>query len=177
MKDVLRVRRREAPSCLDEQAHDFGPRPLLRCKPICERAPLDVLHGNEDLLPERAHVVDRDDVGVRQLGHGLRFAQQPRASLTGTHFSRCPRADQLEGNFAAQLWIVRGVHQSHPAAAELALDDVAAQGPDRQGCCAGFRRFSFAVVRESLGNELGGRLVEKVPGLLIRGQKRLHFPA
>src|SRR5207253_2620548 len=72
MQDVLRVRCREASSCLDEQAHDFGPRPLRRCKPIGERAPLDVLHGNEDLLPERTYVMDGDDIRVRQLGHGLR---------------------------------------------------------------------------------------------------------
>src|SRR5205807_8391284 len=58
VKDSPRMRRREAPACLCEHAHDFGPRSWAIGEPIGERAPLDVLHGNEDLVPERPDVVD-----------------------------------------------------------------------------------------------------------------------
>src|SRR5712671_183989 len=55
-----------------------------------------------------------------------------------------------------------GVHQSHAAAAELALDDVTPHGRGRW---------------EPLRDELPSRFGEKVPGLLIGDKKGLHLLA
>jgi len=42
-------------------------------QPLAQRLPLDELHGDEDVVPEGAHVVHRDYVRVREPRQGLRL--------------------------------------------------------------------------------------------------------
>ena len=75
--------------------------------------------ATKTLLAEAAHVVDRDDVGVRQARHRLRLAQQARLLLG----QRRPHAavgdmQQLDRDLAVQLGIVGRVDLAHPAPAD-----------------------------------------------------------
>ena len=117
-----------APRGAEDPQH-LLPAPGLRRQPVGDGVPLDELHGDEDLVAERPHVVDDDDVRVREPGDGLRLAQRPlapfveRDAVTGLH------PQELDRDLSVQLRVVSGVDLPHPAAPDQAEHDVA---PDRR---------------------------------------------
>jgi hypothetical protein len=69
-------------------------------------------------------LVDGDDVGVGQTGHRLRLAEQAGAAvvvLTGGL-----AAQHLDGDFAVELVVVRGVHDAHATLAQAVENGEAA---------------------------------------------------
>ena len=79
---------------------------------------LDVAHGDVEepvgIAPfDLAGVVDRDHVGVVELGRPLRLADEPLAEAVVV---RKRRGEHLEGNLAAEAHVLGEVHDAHPAA-------------------------------------------------------------
>ena len=70
------VRRRQAARRRQEDAQDLPHRALLSLQPVGQRVPLDQLHRDEHAVGERAHVIDHHDVGIGDLGGGLRLADE-----------------------------------------------------------------------------------------------------
>jgi hypothetical protein len=102
---------------------DLLPAALLGLEPHAERLALHELHGEEHLLLDAADLVDLDDVGVRELGHG------PGLALHAGLVARAvvaAGAQQLEGDAAVELLVVGGVDDAHAALAEGAQDGEAA---------------------------------------------------
>ena len=105
---------------------DLAPGARLRLRPVSGGVPLDELHRDEDLVFERADVVDDDDVRVRQARDRLRLAQRPLPPLGQRHAGARLDAQQLDRDLAVQLRIVRRVDLAHPAAPDQPQHDVAA---------------------------------------------------
>jgi hypothetical protein len=59
---------------------------VLRGAPVPQRLALDELHRHEELIAQRANVVDRDHLRVRQACHCLRLAEQSSAHLVARSF-------------------------------------------------------------------------------------------
>ncbi len=119
--------------------------------------PLDVLHRDVHLIADGAHVVHDDDVRVHQLRDRLALAQETRAR--GAQLA----AEQLDGEWAIEIGIVRGVDDTHAAAAEHAGHDVAAdERPRRERGLDG-----AAGVRRIAGDGDGERI-----GVLLLGAQR-----
>ena len=83
-----------------------------------------VLHHDEQAARVLAQVVDCDDVGVAQLGTGLRFAEESRPQLIALVYVL---GDDLEGDHALQQGVARLVHGAHSAPPDLLRDLVLAQ--------------------------------------------------
>ena len=108
---------------------------MLRLRPEAGGVALDELHRDEDLVLERADVVDDDDVRVRQARDRLRLAQRPLPPLGQRHARARLDAQQLDRDLAIQLRIVGRVHLAHPAAPHQPEDDVTANaGAARERC-------------------------------------------
>ena len=73
------------------------------------------------LSPNVPDVVDDDDVRVLQLRDGLRLAQQARLAVGRV----AARAQELDGDLAIELGIVRRVDLAHAAAPQQADEDEA----------------------------------------------------
>ena len=73
------------------------------------------------------HLVDRDEVVVRDGGGGPRLAAEP---LVGHFVVRELRIEYLHGHVALQVRVVALQHDAHAAAADDALDVEAAEPPD-----------------------------------------------
>jgi len=114
-----RVRRGEPFAGGDERAHDVAPRPLLARQPQRQRLALDQLHRDEHGLADRADVVDRDHVRMRQPGERLGLAQHPRRRARRAGLAR---PHHLERDAAVEVGVVRGVDDAHAARADPLLD-------------------------------------------------------
>ncbi len=86
------------------------------------------LHRDEGHAFVLPHVVDDDDVGVVERGHGPRLADQARPGLV---VDALAEADDLERDAAVELVVQRAVHRAHAALAEEGLDEVAVEGVPR----------------------------------------------
>ena len=95
------------------------------CEPVCEGAALQKLHGDEDLLEGCSDVEDRDDVGVGQASHGLGFVQQAGTGFGVGTAAHAPDVQELDGDLAVQLWIVRRIDNAHASRAQSLDDHVA----------------------------------------------------
>ena len=107
---------------------------------------MDELHGDVDLVVVGADLVDADDVGVGEAGHGLGLADQAGAGvLVGA-----VGVEQLDGDLALELLVVGGVDDPGAAAAELADDGEAADAGGLAGVAeqAGHDVLLDAVVGE-----------------------------
>ena len=111
---------REALTDGEEDLEDRRPRRRVSLEPGVEGEAVDELHRQVDLVLVRADVVDRDDVGVRELGHRLGLALEASAGVG------VGRQQELERDLAIELRVVRGVDHPHPALADEVEDDVAA---------------------------------------------------
>ena len=119
MNQPCAMRRRE-PAAGRHEHRDHG---LLTARrpatPRAQRAPLDVLHRQEDAARVLAEVVDGDDVGMADARHRLRLAHQADAGRLAAH------GEELERHGAVQQRIVRGNDVGHPAAPDGRKDHVA----------------------------------------------------
>ena len=111
---------------LVEDAGDPGQRHRLAAADDLVEAPaLDELHVDVgDVVLGQAGVVDDHGVGVDELGHDLRLAAEPGAGLAVVGDAG---DDQLQGAVGVQLAMRDEPDGAHAAAAELLLDDVAAE--------------------------------------------------
>jgi hypothetical protein len=116
----------EALAGLAEHGGELGEGPALALEPGVQGHAVDELHGDVDLAAEGADLVDADDVGVRQPGHGLGLAQEAGAGQVLAGLG----VEQLDGDLAVELLVVGGIDDAGAAAAELAQDGEAA---DRGG--------------------------------------------
>ncbi len=140
--EPLFVRGGEAAPRRPEDPQDLLPAAGLRCQPVGDGVPLDELHRDEDLIVERPHVVDHDDVRVREPGDRLRLAQRPLPPLGQRDAVAGLDPQELDRDLSVQLRIVGGVDLPHPAAPDQAEHDVAAnrRAPDerRRGMLGGW---------------------------------------
>jgi hypothetical protein len=119
---------------------------------LLEVGPLDVLHGDEaDAVGAFVdHVVDGDDVRVREDAGALRFAHEAAAKLRQlVVLGREAGAKGLQRHQAADQRIARQVDDAHGPLADLLEDLVAAEllgfgrghrGLEEGGCFSGTRR-------------------------------------
>ena len=105
------VGRREPAPCLYVHVQQLAPRPRLLALPFCQRQALDELHRHEHLAPDLAHLIDLDDVGVRQPGQRLGLAKDPSAGLV----LRAGAMQQFDRHAPAVVGVVGRVHHPHAA--------------------------------------------------------------
>ena len=96
-------------------------------QPLLQRATLDVLHRDEDLIFEHANVVNRNDVRMRQAGHRLCFSEQARFGIAAARAKRAPGVQELDGELPVQLGVIRRIDDPHPAFADHVQDKVATE--------------------------------------------------
>jgi hypothetical protein len=124
MHDAGRMRGRESATGCDELRPDLLPVVPGLAQPCAQRLAFDQLHGNEKVGACDPGVIDRRDVGMRQLGHRSRFAHQARRALVRIVVRS--DAHQLDRELAPELRIVRLVDRAHATCAEGGKDDVPA---------------------------------------------------
>ena len=105
-----------------------------RCglEPAGQVAALDVLHGDEHPVLEGPDVEDRRHVGVRDLRHGLRLAQESRVRGRGLAGGEQLGAQELETDLAPELAVVGQTDGAHAAGADVPDDDVAVEHRPRR---------------------------------------------
>jgi hypothetical protein len=123
-------------------------------KHLRERLTLDQLHGVEVAAVGLADGVDRDDVGVVQLGGGLRLALEPLDRLLREPE---PGRQDLEGDPAIQRQLAGLVDDAHPASADLAQQIEIAEPAQGGGYGRGIRfaRKGVAVLGRRLAVRRG----------------------
>jgi hypothetical protein len=124
--DAAAVGGGEAPTGGEEHGDDLAPG-VRASQPLAEREALDELHGDEDLVAVGADVEEGDDVGVRELGHGLGLAQEAGAAEVLLLAAGEARVQELDGDLAVELGVIGGIDHAHAAGAEAAEDDEAAE--------------------------------------------------
>jgi hypothetical protein len=89
----------------------------------------DELHRQVAHAGHLAHVVDRDDVGVAQLGRDARLAVEALHQVleAGARGGQALEADRLDGEHPAEDLVLGLVHGPEGAGAQL-LDDLVAPG-------------------------------------------------
>jgi hypothetical protein len=112
----------EAASRVDEAIDALSPRAFAVAEPLRQRGAVDELHGDEGAAVDHAGVEHGDHVGMLQPRHRLRLAPQPRLVAHGVG------AQDLDGDLAVELRIVRGVDDAHAAFAEPIEEEIAAEG-------------------------------------------------
>jgi hypothetical protein len=106
----------------------FNAELLLALQHLSQRLALDVGH---DVVEERvglARIVQRQDVGMLQVGGDLDLGQE----ALGPDHGRQLGLEHLQRHLALVLHVLRQEDSGHPALAELALDDVAVGQGDLQ---------------------------------------------
>jgi len=102
--------------------HRIGDRQLLLPRqPVPQRFPLHVRHHVEQEAVGLAAVVQRQDVGVLEVGGGGDLGDEALGADHGGQFG----AEDLDGDLAPVLEVLGEVHGGHAAGAELPLDAVA----------------------------------------------------
>jgi hypothetical protein len=137
------LRGRESTAALRERGDDLAPCSLALPQPSAQRGPFDELHRDEPRVPDAAHLVDRDDVGVRELRHRLRLALQALRADRARGPAPLRRPEQLERDVAIELWIGRPENDPHPA-----VPDHAARDEPPVGRLLGRKRTIAAAARE-----------------------------
>ena len=99
-----------------------APRPLGEPPP--ERPPPDELHRDEQLVSERADVVDGDDVGMGEACHRPRLAEETLAKLLSRGAERRIGLQDLERDESVEVRVIRFVHRAHRTRADAATDVV-----------------------------------------------------
>ena len=99
--------------------HQPGRGPLIGGKvpqPLGEASTLDQLHAEVTVPVMAAHLEDRDDVGMVQVGRRLRFLTEPLLILVG---HQCPGPKHLEGDQPIQAPLAGSEDDTHPPAGDL----------------------------------------------------------
>ena len=162
VQDARRVRALEPATRLEVRREDVARAPLLLAQPLAERETTHVLHRDEDLVAEGADVVGGDDVRVRDLGHGLRLAQQARARLAGGAVGGGLGAQDLDRHPAFELVVEREVDDAHAAAAQTLQDQVAIEGRSRRQLACFARLEGTRALRDGEGSVVVGE--HRAPG-------------
>ena len=108
-------------------SHDLGGlrrlEPDVRVQQLARGAPADVLHDHVVDAVDRAPVVDRDDVRVRQRRRGARLAAEPvdEPLVAGER-----AVQDLDRDLAREHGVVRAEDLAHPAGGDALHDVVAA---------------------------------------------------
>ena len=147
MDDPGRVRRRQPAPRLDELRHDLR-RWRVGLEPGLQGRARHILHRDDQLVVVQRDVVHRHDVGMAELRHRLRFADE-----TGAVGSLGPGVQPLEGYVAPELGVPGPVDAPHAALPDQLDHLVAAHsdaGPD------------------AIAEEAGGHLVPRTADLLLR---------
>ena len=108
-----RVHGRQPRADLLEHRDHVAPR-ARRPQPPRQRLAVDVLHRDEQPARVVADLVDAHHVRVLEARHRLRLAQQPRAIALAVDLL----AHDLDRDRSAELGVLAGVHDAHPALAE-----------------------------------------------------------
>jgi hypothetical protein len=109
----------EAAAGLQEHGEHLGPRAPGAAQPVFEGDADDELHRDVDEVAVGADLVDGDDVGVGEAGHGLGLAEEAGVGQVGLAGDGEAGAQELDGDFAAELGVEGGAHEAHAAGAEL----------------------------------------------------------
>ncbi len=127
-----------------------APGPCLGREPAGQRLALHELHGHEHALAASGvgggtGVVHGDDVGMMEAGNGLGLAEQSFTRRTGALAHGVAFVQQLQGDAAVELRVVRGVDLAHPPSPHQPQDHVTA---DRgTGCQLRIRSRRRGLVR------------------------------
>ena len=162
--------RRQPVARRDEDAEDLLPGARLLLQPEGDGVAVDELHGDEDLVFERADVVGDHDVRVRQPRDRLRLSQRPLAPLRQRDSVAGLDPQQLDGDLAIELRIVRGVDLAHPAAPHQPENQVAAD--DRAASQWRGRR----IDRKVRGRRARLRHLEQRPPISANPESKLRAP-
>jgi hypothetical protein len=112
----------QPPPGREKRLEHLAPPALLGAEPIGQRRPLHELHGDERLSALRVDIENRDDIWMLQPSQRSRFAQE----LKVRPCHRCAlRADELDGDGAAERRIDSRKHAAHSSGADEAADGVA----------------------------------------------------
>ncbi len=122
-----RVCRRQAVACRLERGDDLAPLAAVGDQPLRERQTLHQLHRDEHAVIDAADVEHGHDVGVRQLRHRLRLAQQRVVNRQPIGGSGAVVAKHLERDLAVQLRIVCRVHDAHASGTDPIEHDIATE--------------------------------------------------
>ena len=134
----------------EDRRHPLAGELLLAGEEVAERLARHVLHDEVEHATRLAGGIDRDDVGVAQLGDGAGLLEEP---LAERDVARHVGVDDLDRDWAVEGGVARQVDRPHPALAEQALDGVlrtegGAQGV--QGGGWGFRGVGQAAAQRSV---------------------------
>lgn len=116
MDEARRVRGGDSAGRLAQHTQQLHGRVWCR-EPLPKIEPIDEGHRHEDLAVVLAHIVDGDDIGVRQPGERLGLASQPLRLGTSTQ--------HLDRDISIELGVMCDVDDPHPSRAESALDPIA----------------------------------------------------
>ena len=108
------VRGSEASSGCNDDREPLAPIVFRIIEPCPQRSTFDQLHGDKNAAVVDADVVHDGEVGMDDLGHRLRFADQALLKILRFAVS----LDQLDGNVAMKFRITRSIDRAHPAAAQ-----------------------------------------------------------
>ena len=124
MDDALRVSGAQPLRKLQTQAHHFLRAQRARRQLLVQRVACDVLRDQEVGFVGGIEIVDGSDVGMVELGQGESFLAK---SLAGSFVGQGAGGQDLYGNLAFQLLVMRKKYDSHPSRADLFLDAVATE--------------------------------------------------
>ena len=119
MNEARVVRGAEALSGLQERVEDRAGGVRAACEPLPERDPVDERHDEEHASVDAPHVVDCDDVRMREQRHRPRLGEEPVLGDPEV------AAEDLHRDDAMKLRIDRLVDDTHSAAAEDAPENEA----------------------------------------------------
>ena len=149
--DAALVSGRERPGDVGGNCHRARRVDASRRDLVAQRAPFQVLGGDEELIADFFERVDRCDRRVRQRRRGARFLPQARMHA---RIAKQVRRQRLQRHRPVQPRVVRQVDHAHAAAADDPLDAV---GADLRAGCE------------------QGRRLEKTFAMVVRLQKREDF--
>ena len=124
MDERRRMRGREPTTCLEERLDDREHRARLRRQPLGEGRAIDQLHRDVIAVARGPDLVHDHDILVGEPRHRAGLAQEPLARIA----TNLGRPQDLQCDVALEIRIERGMHHTHAALAEHALEPVATQG-------------------------------------------------
>jgi hypothetical protein len=125
MNDAALMRRVERAGHLHRQVDGLRDGDRAGLQQLLDALALAQLHHDERLAVVLLDVVDDADVRVVERGGELGLAVEARERRG---LGRQPRRQELERDVAAELHVVRAVHDAHAAGAQLGLDAIARDG-------------------------------------------------
>ena len=104
---------------LEQLANLFGRQRAALRKLVPQRLALQQLHRKEDDVPALPDAVDRNDVGMFELGRRASFSLEPLYELLVVR--ECKR-ENLERDIAVERPFPGTIHGGHPAVTQLSVD-------------------------------------------------------